>query len=130
LNFFIILEHNYDRVIFDAMSPTQREYKTPSGVGVWKKQLIEQFPDERKAIENFFSMVNRMKNSYKDFIMVKLLPIWVFNLISLFGLSSFFSHYFTLSGSTLKDVIEVNIRVINCAKKSITKLLLLQLFNI
>nr|CAH0101005.1 unnamed protein product [Daphnia galeata] len=100
------LEHNYDRVIFDAMSPTQREYKTPSGVGVWKKQLIERFPDERKAIENFFSMVNRMKNSYKDFIMVKLLPVWVFNLISLFGLSRFFSHYFTLSGSTLKDVIE------------------------
>jgi all-trans-retinol 13,14-reductase len=89
------------------MSPTQREYKTPSGIGVWKNQLIKQFPDERKAIESFFSMVNRVKSRYKDFISVKLVPRWIVNLLSLFGLPRFLSDFFALSDRTLKDVIEV-----------------------
>ena len=41
-----------------AGTESQRKYNIPSGRGVWKKQLIEQFPDEKKAIEKFFQMNN------------------------------------------------------------------------
>lgn len=101
------LENNYDRVIVDVMSPTQREYSIPSGRGVWKKQLIERFPEERKAIETFFSMVNRVSRHTKGWIMVKVLPIWLVKLVSLFGLPRFLSDFYALGGRTLKDVIEV-----------------------
>nr|CAH0100999.1 unnamed protein product [Daphnia galeata] len=43
------LDENYDRVIVYAMSPTKREYSIPSGLGVWEKQLIKSFTDERKS---------------------------------------------------------------------------------
>ena len=38
-----------------AGTESQRKYNIPSGRGVWKKQLIEQFPDEKKAIEKFLT---------------------------------------------------------------------------
>lgn len=89
------------------MSPTQREYSIPSGRGVWKKQLIEKFPDERKAIETFFFMVDRVSHQTKAWIMVKVVPIWLVNLISLLGLPRFLSDFFALGSRTLKDVAEV-----------------------
>lgn len=100
------LDSNFDRLIVDAMSPTQREYNIPSGRGVWKKQLIEQFPDERKAIETFFSMVHRIRKQTKAWIIVKIVPIWLVNLISILGLPRFLSDFFALGSRTLKDVIE------------------------
>ncbi|XP_046452890.1 all-trans-retinol 13,14-reductase-like isoform X2 [Daphnia pulex] len=101
-----LLENNFDRVIVDAMSPTQREYNIPSGRGVWKNQLIEQFPEEQKAIETFFSMVNKVTRQTKAWVMVKVIPIWLVKLISLFGLPRFLSDFYALGGRTLKDVIE------------------------
>lgn len=89
------------------MSPTQREYGIPSGRGVWKKQLIEQFPEEKKAIETFFSMVNKVNHQTKAWVMVKVVPIWLVNLINFFGLPRFLSDFYALGGRTLKDVIEV-----------------------
>jgi all-trans-retinol 13,14-reductase len=102
-----VLENNFDRVIVDVMSPTQREYSIPSGRGVWKNQLIERFPEERKAIETFFSMVNKVSRQTKGWIMVKVLPIWLVNLISLFGLPRFLSDFYSLGSRTLNDVIQV-----------------------
>ncbi len=102
-----VSENNFDRVIVDAMSPTQREYNIPSGRGVWKNQLIEQFPEEQKAIETFFSMVNKVTRQTKAWVMVKVIPIWLVKLISLFGLPRFLSDFYALGGRTLKDVVEV-----------------------
>ena len=102
-----VLENNFDRVIVDVMSPTQREYSIPSGRGVWKNQLIERFPEERIAIETFFSMVNKVSRQTKGWIMVKVLPIWLVNLISLFGLPRFLSDFYSLGSRTLNDVIQV-----------------------
>lgn len=119
LNSFLshyVSENNFDRVIVDAMSPTQREYNIPSGRGVWKNQLIEQFPEEQKAIETFFSMVNKVTRQTKAWVMVKVIPIWLVKLISLFGLPRFLSDFYALGGRTLKDVIEVriNLRLLSC----------------
>ena len=97
----------------DAMSPTQREYNIPSGKGEWKKQLIEKFPDEQKAIETFFSMIDRVNYQMKSWIITKLVPMWLINFINLFGLSHFFSDFYALGSRTLQDVIEVIINLPN-----------------
>jgi all-trans-retinol 13,14-reductase len=91
------------------MSPKQREYNIPSGLGVWKKHLIELFPEEQKAIETYFSMVNRVNRQMKGWVLVKVLPIWLVKLISMFGLSRFLSDFYSWDGSTLNDIIEVNL---------------------
>nr|CAH0101002.1 unnamed protein product [Daphnia galeata] len=101
-----LLEKNFVRVIVDVMSPKQREYNIPSGLGVWKKHLIELFPEEQKAIETYFSMINRVNRQIKGWVLVKVLPIWLVKLISMFGLSRFLSEFYLWDGSTLKDIIE------------------------
>ncbi len=105
--FFCISDEIYDRVILDPMSPTKREYSIPSGLGVWEKQLIKSFPDERKAIETFFSMVKRVNHQIKGWILVKFLPLWLVNLMNLFGLPRFLSDFYAWDRRTLAEVIEV-----------------------
>jgi all-trans-retinol 13,14-reductase len=100
------------------MSPQKREYSIPSGLGVWKKQLINSFPDERKAIETFFSMVKRVNHQIKGWILVKVLPLWLVNLMNLFGLPRFLSDFYAWDGHTLTEVIEV----INHCKFLVSKL--------
>lgn len=91
------------------MAPTQREYLIPSGQGVWKKQLIETFPEEEKAIETFFSMVRRATDTRKAWIIVKVLPLWIVNLAIWLGLPRLLNDFYYLGGRTLKDVVEVRL---------------------
>lgn len=90
------------------MAPSQREYLIPSGRSAWKNQLLEQFPQEKKAIETFFSMVERATRQTKTWLIVKVLPIWVVSLASSLGLPRLLSEFFALGGRTLKDVVEVS----------------------
>ena len=107
MTFGSFLDNVYDRVVVDIMSPSQRVYDIPAGRGVWKNQLLERFPEERKAIETIFSMVNKASHQTKAWIMVKVLPIWLVNLASLIGLPRYLSDFFGLGSRTLQDVIEV-----------------------
>lgn len=91
------------------MAPSQREYLIPSGRGAWKNQLIEQFPEEKKAIEEFFSMVQRASRQGKAWIMVKVLPVWLVSFASSLGLPRLFSDFYALGGRTLQDVVEVSL---------------------
>ena len=94
-------------MVVEAGTPRQRQYSIPSGKGVWKKQLLEQFPAETKAIETFFQMVDRVSSGTKAFVIVKILPIWLVRWCNRFGLLKLFSDFFSLSNRRLKDVVEV-----------------------
>ena len=99
----------YDRVIADAMSPTQREYLIPSGQDAWKNQLIQTFPEEKQNIETFFSMVRKATSQGKSWwVIVKLLPLWVVNLVIWLGLPRLLSNFYYLGSRTLKDVVDVS----------------------
>ena len=91
----------------DAGSPQQRRYNIPSGRGVWKKQLLQQFPDETEAIEKFFNLVDRITKAKNAFVIVKILPIWIVRLCDKLGLLNLFSDFFAFGHRTLKDVVEV-----------------------
>lgn len=97
----------FDRVIADAMSPTQREYLIPSGKDAWKNQLIQTFPEEKKAIETFFSMVRKATSQGKAWVIVKVLPLWIVNVAIWLGLPRLLSDFYSLGNRTLKDVVEV-----------------------
>lgn len=90
------------------MAPSQREYLIPSGRNVWKNQLIEKFPEEKKAIEEFFSMVQRSSRQTKAWVMVKVLPVWLVSLACSLGLPRLFSDFYALGSRTTQDVVEVS----------------------
>ena len=89
------------------MSPTQREYLIPSGKDAWKNQLIQTFPEEKKATETFFSMVRKATIQGKAWVIVKVLPLWIVNVAIWLGLPRLLSDFYSLGNRTLKDVVEV-----------------------
>ena len=94
-------------VVADAMSPLQRQYDIPSGRGEWKKLLKQQFPQEEKAIDEFFEMVQRVHNSISTWLMTKVLPVWVVNVAARIGIFRLFSPFFDLGRKSVKEITEV-----------------------
>ena len=97
----------FDVVVADAMSPQQRQYDIPSGRGEWKKLLKQQFPQEEKAIDEFFGMVQRVHNSISTWLMTKVLPVWVVNVAARIGIFRLFSPFFDLGRKSVKEITEV-----------------------
>jgi all-trans-retinol 13,14-reductase len=104
-----------DSLITNNMSPSQQQYNIPTGPDVFKNQLIERFPNERKAIETYFTMVKRAHSplSIVSLLAVKLLPLWFVNLLNLPGLSYRLSDFFALSRRSVKDIVEVLIIILS-----------------
>lgn len=100
----------------DSLLPEQREYGVPSGKDAWKKQLLKQFPDEEQAINRFFDLVQQASYDTLSFAMVKMLPLWVVKLANTFGITYWFSTYFSLGRKTVKEVVEVNFQLRNSIK--------------
>ncbi|XP_046641861.1 all-trans-retinol 13,14-reductase-like [Daphnia pulicaria] len=101
-------EKIFDRLILDAMTPSQREYSIASGPDGFKNQLLKQFPDEVKGIETFFAL---LKKAYKpqgtmSWFGVKLLPLWLVNSLNYFGLLTYLSSFYSLSHRSTKNVVE------------------------
>jgi len=113
------LDNNFDVLIMDSLLPEQREYGVPSGKDAWKKQLLKQFPDEEQAINRFFDLVQQASYDTLSFAMVKMLPLWVVKLANTFGITYWFSTYFSLGRKTVKEVVEsltdnVDLRMLFC----------------
>ena len=114
---FLLIDNNFDVLIMDSLLPEKREYNIPSGKGAWKKQLMEQFPYEKQAIDRFFDLVQQASYDTQSFAMVKILPLWIVKLANLLGITYWLSSYFSLGRQTVKQVVEVNFEYI----ASITK---------
>jgi all-trans-retinol 13,14-reductase len=97
----------FDVVVADAMSPQQRQYDITSGRGEWKKLLKQQFPQEEKAINEFFAMVHRVHNSIFTWLLTKVLPVWVVNVAARIGIFHLFSPFFDLGRKSVKQITEV-----------------------
>jgi hypothetical protein len=92
------------------MTPSQREYRITSGPDGFKNQLLKQFPDEVKGIETFFTLLKRAYNPKGTIAWygVKLIPLWLMNVLNFFGLPLYLSDFYTLSRRSAKDVVEVS----------------------
>jgi len=113
------LDNNFDVLVMDSLLPEQRVYNVPSGKDAWKKQLKEQFPDEKQAIDRFFDLVQQASYDTQSFAMVKILPLWMVNLANLLGITYWFSSYFSLGRKTVKEVVEsltdnIDLRMLFC----------------
>jgi len=100
------LDDNFDVLIMDSLSPEQRSYNIPSGRGVWHKQLIEDFPKERAAIDRFFQLVQQASKDTRSLALVKVLPRWLVNWANRFGITSRLSSYFALAKRSTQEVVE------------------------
>ncbi|XP_057369704.1 all-trans-retinol 13,14-reductase-like [Daphnia carinata] len=109
---FAELDTNVDRLIVDAMSPSQREYNISSGPDAFENQLIKQFPDEAQGIKEYFRLLKRgyQPQASMSFSAVKLLPLWFNNLLQFFGLPRLLSDFYGLNKRSLKEIIESHVK--------------------
>ena len=103
----------------DSLSPEQRSYNIPSGRGVWHKQLIEDFPKERAAIDRFFQLVQQASKDTRSLALVKVLPQWLVNWANRFGITSRLSSYFALAKRSTQEVVEVYYQSLICDYETI-----------
>merc|ERR1712055_1238183 len=61
-----------------------RVYPVKKGIQEWKSLLKKQFPNETKAIDKYFVMMNTTKASVNIHFVLKLLPLWVVKLLLTF----------------------------------------------
>jgi len=61
-----------------------RVYPVKQGIQEWKSLLKKQFPNETKAIDKYFIMMNTTKASVNIHFVLKLLPLWVVKLLLTF----------------------------------------------
>ncbi|XP_057369707.1 all-trans-retinol 13,14-reductase-like isoform X2 [Daphnia carinata] len=117
---FAKFDTNVERLIMDAMSPSQREYTITSGPDAFENQLIEQFPDEAQGIKEYFRLLKRAYNppGPMAWFAVKLLPLWFVNVLQFFRLPRLLSDFYTLGERSVYGTVE------SCVKNKDLKFLL------
>ena len=72
----------------------------------WKTQLEKQFPQEQKALDEFFRLLNGAYDWHLAVFGMKLVPMWLVKIIFRTGLIRLMTRSFETRDRTLKDVIE------------------------
>ena len=94
----------------DVQLPSQRRFNIGSPRGEWQRQMIQDFPQEKEAINKFFNMADKITNfeSGQWVTMVKVLPLWLVRICHRVGLFRFFSPFFALNEmGTVNEVVKV-----------------------
>ncbi|XP_057369705.1 all-trans-retinol 13,14-reductase-like isoform X1 [Daphnia carinata] len=109
---FAKFDTNVERLIMDAMSPSQREYTITSGPDAFENQLIKQFPEEAQGIKEYFRLLKRAYSPQgsMSFFSFKLLPLWFINVLRFFGLPRLLSDFFALSKCSVKETVESHVK--------------------
>ena len=85
---WVKLEEVYDTAILGCggQKLKSKSFPIPSGRDQLKQKLIEVFPDEEKAIKNYFELLKRMRRAEMVLATLKLFPRWFAMLIVKSGL--------------------------------------------
>ena len=99
---FVPLDGRQDWV---SIGRENRMYEICGGLQ-WETQLKKQFPEEHKALDEFFRLINGAKDWHLALFGLKLIPRWLSKFLFATGLIKLITRSFETKGRTLKDVIE------------------------
>ena len=91
-----------DRV---SIGRENRMYEIYGGIQ-WERQLKNQFPQEHKALDEFFSLINGAHDWHLALFVLKVIPQWLSKFLFATGLIKLITRCYETKGRTLKDVIE------------------------
>ena len=92
----------HDRVFIGSEN---RMYEIYAG-SQWETQLKRQFPQEHKALNEFFRLINGGFIWHYGLFWIKLIPLWLSKFLFATGIMKAITRCFETKGRTLKDVIE------------------------
>jgi len=89
------LDKEYDVVEISYMQEKERKsYPITHGFQEWKQLLKKQFPDEEAAIDKYFEHTMAPSKSSMIYGMLKLLPLWLVNIVLSTGLLGLFTNLY------------------------------------
>ena len=99
------LDEAYDVVQIDYDKDKKRQYEILAGRSNWKSLLHKQFPNETKAIDKYFELIDQTKSFEIINGLLKLIPLWLAWIVVQSGLLHVFSNLW--SGIFKKSTLEV-----------------------
>lgn len=105
---WVKLEEVYDTAIFGCggQKSKSKSFPIPSGRDQLKQKLIEVFPDEEKAIKNYFELLKRMRRAEMVLAALKLFPRWFAMLVVKSGLLRRLAPVMDYYCKSLSDVLD------------------------
>jgi len=90
------LDHEYDvvRIGYDEKTGYDKSYPIVTGKDEWKNKLHEQFPEEKKAIDEFFRLLSITSKSSTVHGALKLAPMWLVRLALATGILRLMTNLF------------------------------------
>ena len=88
------LDENYDIVKIGFDPESNKSYSVLNGKDNWKNELHKQFPDEKKAIDEFFHLLSITSKSSTIHGAMKLVPLWLVKLALATGIMRLMTNLF------------------------------------
>ena len=101
------LVDNFDKVVIGS-GKGRKEFDVCSSVGFnkFRKDLIERFPDETKAIDKYFSMQREARLAFPPILLVKFMPRKLIFFLRKFSLFNRLFKYYQFSEVSVQKVVE------------------------
>lgn len=100
---FVELPQHFDSIVIDD-SEKRRDYAVLSGKTEMEQNLKKHFPDDVKAVEEFFKIMKVTARKIPYLAILKLIPQWLALFLLKSGIADFCSSIFHLSGSNATEV--------------------------
>ena len=104
---WVKLEDIYDHIIIGVGGDTEKRkvFPIPSGRDKLMESLIQHFPAEEKAIRKYFGILKQIRRSMMYFVLLKLLPRWLVQLLISSSLLRRFTPALRFFQRSLSDVL-------------------------
>jgi len=99
------LAEKYDEIIFAEDGKEVRKYPVWSGKDVWQNELKKQFPEEKENIDNFFSLLHKVRGGHRNSMVVKLIPLWIVKLLDVTGLIHKMTNFYKWNAKSVREVV-------------------------
>ncbi|XP_051969163.1 inactive all-trans-retinol 13,14-reductase [Xyrauchen texanus] len=100
---FVKLDQHFDSIVI-GFGEEQREYSIYTGKTEMEQHMKKQFPDDVKAVEEFFKIMKITARKTHYLATLKLIPQWLALFLLKSGIADLCSSIFRLSGSSATDV--------------------------
>ncbi|XP_067286043.1 inactive all-trans-retinol 13,14-reductase [Pseudorasbora parva] len=100
---FVELKQHFDSIVIEDRAE-RRDYAILSGRTEMEQNLKKQFPDDVKAVEEFFKIMKVTARQVPLLAILKLIPQWLALFLLKSGIADFFSSIFRLSESNATEV--------------------------
>ncbi|XP_076820547.1 all-trans-retinol 13,14-reductase-like [Clavelina lepadiformis] len=104
---WVELDSVFDTVVINKSETEAKQYPCTKGAKNFQKQLLQLFPGEAKAIDQYFRLLHKCRSASTVFVIIKMLPIFLLKALIFLKLHKiFFPGFNYLTRRSVKDILD------------------------